>query len=128
MCLVDLRSKKIGGAEVEKVLELSNIALNKNSVPGDVSALRPGGVRIGTPAMTSRGFGKAEFETVAKLIDRGVKIALDVQEKARTKKAVDFRKALANANPEIHKLKEEVIDLVRKFPPVGFSIDSMKYP
>merc|ERR1712228_466745 len=87
MCLLDLRPKGIDGAKVERVLEMSNIALNKNSVPGDVSALRPGGVRIGSPAMTSRGFTETEFKTVAKFIDRGVKIALDVQKKAGNKKS-----------------------------------------
>lgn len=127
MCLLNLRSKGIDGSKVERVLELSNIALNKNSVPGDVSALRPGGVRIGSPAMTSRGFGEAEFEQVAKFIDRGVKIALEVQKVAGNKKAIAFKKALPSAESEISELKAEVKNLVRKFPPVGFTVDSMKY-
>jgi len=128
MCLVDLRPKGIDGAKVELILEMSNIALNKNSVPGDVSALRPGGVRIGSPAMTSRGFGKAEFEQVAEFIERSVNIALDVQKTAGNKKAAAFRKALPDADSKISEVKKDVIDLVRKFPPIGFSIESMKYP
>ena len=48
LVLVDLKkSRKIDGARVEAVLELANIALNKNTVPGDKSALTPSGVRIG---------------------------------------------------------------------------------
>jgi glycine hydroxymethyltransferase len=39
---------------VERVLELCGIALNKNTVPGDKSAMMPGGIRLGTPAITSR--------------------------------------------------------------------------
>ena len=53
--------------------------LNKNSVPGDKSAMVPGGIRIGTPALTTRGFGEAEFEQVAEFIHRAVEIAKDCQ-------------------------------------------------
>lgn len=49
---------------MEKACELCHITLNKNSVLGDVSAFTPGGVRIGTPAMTSRGLVEADFEQV----------------------------------------------------------------
>jgi glycine hydroxymethyltransferase len=50
--LVDLRDKGVDGARVERVLELANMHCNKNTVPGDKSALTPSGLRIGTPAMT----------------------------------------------------------------------------
>merc|ERR1712094_163224 len=74
LVLVDLKnSKKIDGARVEAVLEKANIALNKNTIPGDKSALSPGGVRMGAPALTSRGFDEADFETVVDLFDRGVR-------------------------------------------------------
>merc|ERR1712182_174977 len=80
LVLVDLKnSKKIDGARVEAVLEQANIALNKNTIPGDKSALSPGGVPMGAPALTSRGFDEADFETVVDLFDRGVQIALDVK-------------------------------------------------
>ena len=55
LLLVDLKPKGIDGARVESVLEMANIALNKNTVPGDKSAFIPGGIRVGTPALTSRG-------------------------------------------------------------------------
>ena len=48
---------------------------HQNTVPGDKSALVPGGLRMGTPALTSRGFVEADFEVVAALVDRGVTIA-----------------------------------------------------
>ena len=47
MMVVDLRSKGVVGAQVERVLELVSIFVNKNTVPGDVSALNPSGLRIG---------------------------------------------------------------------------------
>ncbi len=46
------------------------MTLNKNSVPGDKSAMVPGGVRIGSPAMTTRGMVEEDFVKVADLIDR----------------------------------------------------------
>lgn len=45
-------------------MELANMAANKNTVPGDRSALTPGGIRIGCPALTSRGFTEEDFEQV----------------------------------------------------------------
>ena len=55
LVLLDLRPKGLDGARVEAVLEKAEITLNKNSVPGDKSAIVPGGIRIGAPAMSTRG-------------------------------------------------------------------------
>lgn len=56
LVLIDLKQSRNGldGARVEKVLDLTSIAANKNTIPGDVSAMTPGGIRMGTPALTSR--------------------------------------------------------------------------
>ncbi len=70
LCLVDLRPKGVDGSRVERVMELAHIAANKNTVPGDKSALVPGGLRMGAPALTSRGFTEADFEKVAEFVDR----------------------------------------------------------
>jgi glycine hydroxymethyltransferase len=58
---VDLKPSGIDGARVQQVLDLAAITLNKNSVPGDQSAVVPGGIRVGTPALTTRGFKEADF-------------------------------------------------------------------
>ena len=58
----------INGNKMEKACDLVHITLNKNAVVGDVSALAPGGVRIGAPAMTSRGLREADFEKIADLL------------------------------------------------------------
>jgi hypothetical protein len=60
---------------LQAVLDLAAITLNKNSVAGDASAVVPGGVRIGTPALTTRGFREPDFEQVADLVDRYVVLA-----------------------------------------------------
>merc|ERR1711966_105391 len=65
LVLWDLRPHGLTGSKVEKACELCGITLNRNAVHGDASALSPGGVRIGAPAMTTRGCGKQEFEQIA---------------------------------------------------------------
>ena len=68
--LADLRPKGVDGSRVERVMELAHIAANKNTVPGDTSALVPGGLRMGSPALTSRGFTEADFDQVADFVSR----------------------------------------------------------
>ena len=71
LILVDLRGKGINGARSEYVLELVSIAVNKNTCPGDKSALKPSGLRLGSPALTSRDFGTDDFVKVVDFLDRG---------------------------------------------------------
>lgn len=71
LILVDLRNKGLTGKVAEEALEKANITLNKNMVPFDTeSPFVTSGIRIGSPAMTTRGFGTNEFKTIAKLIDK----------------------------------------------------------
>lgn len=71
LILLDLRSKGTDGGRAEKVLEACAIACNKNTCPGDKSALRPSGLRFGSPALTSRGLVEDDFRKVAEFIHRG---------------------------------------------------------
>jgi len=117
LSLIDLRQLKVGGAQSERVLELASVALNKNTVPGDKSALVPGGIRLGTPALTTRGMKESDMETVADFINRGVQTAKKIQMKAGSKKMVDFTKALESEEwPEINVLKNEVETFLDQFP------------
>ncbi|CAL9096009.1 unnamed protein product [Musa acuminata var. zebrina] len=131
LVLVNLKNKGIDGSRVEKVLELAHIAANKNTVPGDVSAMVPGGIRMGTPALTSRGFVEEDFAKVADFFDIAVKLALKI--KAETKggsKLKDFVATIqtdANIQYEISKLCHEVEDYAKQFPTIGFEKETMKY-
>lgn len=71
--LLDLRTKGITGAEAEKALDIAGISVNKNTIPGDTSALKPSGIRIGTPAITSRGLKPEHMKTVAGFIDEVIR-------------------------------------------------------
>jgi glycine hydroxymethyltransferase len=68
---IDLRSVGLNGSKAEKVLEEISIAINKNTCPGDKSALTPSGIRIGTPALTSRNFKESDILRVADFMDQG---------------------------------------------------------
>merc|ERR1719300_2343619 len=109
LVLVDLRDQGVGGAQVERVLELSNIALNKNTVPGDKSALLPGGIRLGTCAPTTRGMGGGDMAQIGAFLARGVEIAKSLQATVGSAKIKDFNAYLAsNTVPEIEALRAEV--------------------
>ncbi|KAI1193054.1 glycine hydroxymethyltransferase [Nemania serpens] len=129
MVLLDLRPIPLDGARVEAVLENFNIACNKNAVPGDKSALTPGGLRIGTPAMTSRGFGEQDFERVADYIDQAIKICKEVQASLpkEANRLKDFRaKVTGGEVDKINELKKEVAAWSQTFPlPVeGWRVDA----
>jgi len=70
LMLVDLRPKQVTGKEAQEVLDRAGITVNKNTIPGDPQkAFVTSGIRIGTPAVTTRGFTETEMHTVATLID-----------------------------------------------------------
>jgi glycine hydroxymethyltransferase len=125
LVLWDLKPQGITGSKFEKVCDAVCITLNKNCVPGDRSAVTPGGVRIGAPALTTRKFVESDFEQIAVFLDRALKIALDIQTKSGPK-LVDFVALLEN-NADIEALKLEVNKFATSFPMPGFDPTSMKY-
>jgi glycine hydroxymethyltransferase len=67
--LVDVFSKGVRGKEAEQSLDRARITINKNAIPFDVNPpLNPSGIRLGSPAVTTRGFKEAEMAEVANLI------------------------------------------------------------
>jgi len=70
LMLVDLRPKQLTGKEAEQLLDRAGITVNKNTIPGDPqSPFVTSGIRLGTPAVTTRGFSEVEMSRVAQLID-----------------------------------------------------------
>merc|ERR1712087_154143 len=128
LLLIDLNPNGIDGERVESVLEIANVALNKNTVPGDKSAFIPGGIRIGTPALTSRGFEEEHFEQVAEFIHRGVGIAKELNSSGIGKKLADFKAALGSQEVAgLPELRSDVEAFSAQFPCIGFDEASMKY-
>jgi glycine hydroxymethyltransferase len=96
LMLVDLRPKNMTGKAAEKVLDQAGITVNKNTIPDDPqSPFVTSGIRLGTPAVTTRGMGTAEMVRIAGLIDR----------------------ALTNPDEaNLSRVKSEVEDLTSDFP------------
>merc|ERR1712194_992418 len=106
LILWDVRPHGLTGSKLEKVCEVCSISLNRNAVPGDASALSPGGVRIGAPAMTTRGCTDEDFKKIAGFLDRCCQIALRIQQE-KGKKLKDFEAALAD-DAETAALRKDV--------------------
>lgn len=89
LVLLDLRNKGITGKAAEEALERASITVNKNMVPfDDQSPFITSGIRIGTPAMTTRGFDTERFREVADLIDRVLRNPEDETTIGQVKKRV----------------------------------------
>jgi glycine hydroxymethyltransferase len=96
LILVDLRSKNITGKEAESALGHANITCNKNGIPFDTTPPTiTSGIRLGSPACTTRGFGVSEFTQIADMIAEVIQSPIETT---------------------IHKVKEEAIELCRRFP------------
>ena len=89
LMLVDLRNKGLTGKVAEKALDLAAITVNKNTVPRETqSPFVTSGVRIGTPAVTTRGMREPEMERIAELIDQVLMSAEDTSVAERVKEEV----------------------------------------
>jgi glycine hydroxymethyltransferase len=90
LMLIDLQGQGVTGKEAEAALDLAGITANKNSIPFDPqSPFITSGIRLGTPALTARGMGTPEMETVAGLIQRVLSDIQDTGLQAAVKAAVE---------------------------------------
>jgi glycine hydroxymethyltransferase len=114
--VVDLRTKNIDGERVEYLLNKLNITINKNTIKGDLSAFRPSGLRLGSPAMTVRGADEKDFRFIANLISEGVDFAI----KTNTFKEVsEYNNAInekVESDLDLQVLKKKVTDFAGSFP------------
>jgi len=114
LLLWNLRPKKITGSKMEKLFDAVKITANKNTVFGDTSALSPYGIRLGTPALTSRGMVESDMKTCAEFLHRGLEIGLRLQSEAPSKSVKDFL-PLLESDAEVKALRDEVVAFSRKF-------------
>ncbi len=115
LILINLKNKNITGSKVETLCNLVDISLNKNSVPGDKSALSPGGIRIGTNCLTTRGCKEDDMIKVSALIHDVVEFALEIQSTAVSKSLKDFKSNINNYVCEVNYIKNEVNLFASKF-------------
>ena len=106
LMLLDLRNKNVNGKIAENLLHEAGITVNKNMVPfDDKSPFVTSGIRVGTPAMTTRGMKIAESEKIAVLIDRVISSA-----------------DRADVSDICHQVREEIRELCLSFPLEGYSL------
>ena len=99
LVLVDLTSKDVPGKLAAKALDRAAITVNYNTVPFDPrKPFDPSGIRLGTPAVTTRGMGEAEMEEIARWIDEGIEAARGESETALERIAAEVHE-LASAFP-----------------------------
>jgi glycine hydroxymethyltransferase len=97
LMLVDLRPKDLNGKEAQEVLDRAGITVNKNAIPFDTSSpFKPGGIRVGTPAVTTRGMKEEEMLEVADLVAEALNNRSD--------------------GGAIENVRKKVIDLTSRFP------------
>ena len=111
---IDLKKSPGGlsGAKGELILEEVGISCNKNTVPGDKSAMNPSGIRLGTPAITTRGLDTTHMQQVIKFITSALELAVEIQQTSGPK-LVDFKKCL---HDQKFKAKTKTLkDSVEKF-------------
>ena len=102
---------------MELIGDSLGITMNKNTIHGDKNALSPGAVRIGTAALTSRGFVEADFVQVADFLCKALDLAKEIQAEVG-KPLKKFRPALEN-NAKIVALQSEVNAFATGFPMPG---------
>jgi glycine hydroxymethyltransferase len=97
LLLVDLSSKRITGADASQILEQAGITVNKNLIPFDKkSPATTSGIRLGTPAVTTRGMKELQMRRIAELINEAIEAS--------------------DNSIKLHRIKGEVLALTRKFP------------
>ncbi|UJR25163.1 hypothetical protein I4U23_006519 [Adineta vaga] len=127
LALLDLRPLGLDGAKTEKVLEAVSIAVNKNTCPGDKSALKPSGIRLGTPALTTRGFCEKDIVEVANYIDQAIKLAVEINKSNDSKKSSgitlkDFKENMKRSEhaKSIQDLKHAIEIFAEKYSMPGY--------
>ncbi len=120
LILIDLRNKGINGAVAALALETAGIVVNKNGVPFDTNPpFYPSGIRLGTPAITTRGMKEKEMLKVAEFMDRALTEVSGIDlPKDKEERKMEWKKIKANIvkNTKLLQIAKEVKLLTVKFP------------
>ncbi len=129
LILVNLRKHEISGSKIEKICELVNISINKNSIIGDKSAFSPSGIRLGTSSITTRGFIEEDVKKIARFLNQCISLAIIIQnrvdkmingkEQRFSLSGIKFTKIFISEidkSKEVKIIKQKIIDLSKRYP------------
>lgn len=120
LLLIDLSNKKVNGAVAALALETAGIIINKNAVPNDLMPpFYPSGIRLGTPALTTRGMKEKEMKKIAKWINCAIEIVLGEQlPLGKEERSIFWKKFRSEIikNKKLLQIKKEVTLFASKFP------------
>ncbi|KAK7683496.1 hypothetical protein QCA50_013330 [Cerrena zonata] len=134
LVLWDLRPLGLTGSKLEKLCDLVGITINKNAVSGDASAQVPGGIRLGTSALTSRDMLEADMKVVADFLHRAVQLALVLQKEAGSKLLKEFVRIATiqeegkQGAKQVLELRKEVREFPRRWPSPGVDVSTLTMP
>jgi len=112
LLLINLASKNINGKYAARALRIAGITLNKNTVPNEQgSPFDPSGIRLGTPAVSSRGMQETEMKKIAGLIND----VIEISKKYSSLEFEEFQKKI-HSNHMIHEIRNKVTKLCNQFP------------
>lgn len=119
LMLVSLQPNELSGNVVAEALEAAGIVVNRNSIPGDTSPFYPSGIRLGTPAVTTRGMGELEMKHIAEWILKVVEHIkyekLPTETLGRQEYLKKFKERI-NTDKYLLEIAEQVKALCKKFP------------
>src|SRR3989344_5981380 len=120
LILIDMKNRRVNGRLAAIALEVAGVVVNMNGVPFDtMPPLYPSGIRLGTPAITTRGMKEKEMIKVAEFINRAVEEVKDTTLPADKKERIEFMKKFRSdvaKNKKLLKIAREVKSLCSKFP------------
>lgn len=120
LILIDLRTKGVNGSVAAIALEVAGIVVNKNGVPFDtMPPFYPSGIRLGTPAITTRGMKEAEMKKIAKWISLAIDEVKNERFPTEKEARIQFMKGFrirVEHNKNLKKIAQEVKNLTNKFP------------
>ncbi|HZE86957.1 MAG TPA: serine hydroxymethyltransferase [Methylomirabilota bacterium] len=120
LILIDLRNKKVSGTSAALALEVAGIVLNKNGVPFDpMPPFYPSGIRLGTPAITTRGMKEKDMKKIAKWMNDAVSVVtgqeMPTEKEARTAFWKKQKEEIIK-NKKLHAIAKEIKSFCSKFP------------
>jgi glycine hydroxymethyltransferase len=114
LLLVDLKPHGLTGGKVQKICDMVGMTLNKNTIHGDSPALATG-IRIGTPAMTTRGTKESDFISIGDILIKVIQLAEKIMKDQNPITMNDWEISLEGNREEIDRIREEVRAFSSKF-------------